>query len=109
MHGHHRSSPYLYNTSPYAIPSYGNVAYQVAPLDITWYNTWPKFKSIILSIGIIICSTAIIGLDIANVAIEAGKQDGTSKLGSGPGKVGAGIWSGSMSFLAAIFILVIGK
>ena len=109
MHGHQRSTGYLYNASPYGIPGYGNVAYQVTPLDITWFNTWPKFKSILLSTAIIICSTAVIGLDIANVAIEAGKENGTSKLGSGPGKVGAGIWSGSVSFIAAVFILVIGK
>lgn len=109
MHGHQRYSPYLYNTSPYDIPAYGTVSYQVAPLDVNWYNTWPKFKSILLSIAIIICSMAVIGLEIADIAIEGSKENGTSQLGLGTGKVGAGIWSGFVSFIAAIFILVIGK
>jgi hypothetical protein len=109
MHGQQRSSPYLYNTSPYGIPAYGAVSYQVAPLDVNWYKTWPNFKSILLSIAIIICSTAVIGVEIANIAIEGSKQNGTSQLGSGPGKVGVGVWSGFISFISAIFILVIGK
>ena len=109
MYGRQRSSPYIYNTPPYVIPAYGPVAYQTTPLDVTWHNAWPKFKTILLSIAIIICSTVVIGLEIANLAIEGSKQNGTLQLGLGPGKVGAGIWSGFISFLAAIFILVIGK
>jgi hypothetical protein len=109
MRGHQRSSVHFYNTSPYAIPAYGPVTYQAAPLDVNWYNTWPSARSILLSITMVICSTAIIGLDIANIAIEGNKPNGTAKLGSGTGKVGAGIWSGSICFFTAIFILVIGK
>lgn len=109
MHGHQRPLPYLYNTSPYGIPPYGTVAYQVAPLDINWHNAWPSVRTIFLSVIMIICSAAIISLDIANIAIEANKQNGTSKLGSGTAKVGAGIWSGSVSFFAGIFILMISK
>lgn len=109
MYAPQRSSPYLYNTSPYGIPAYGTVSYQVAPLDINWYHTWPNFKSIFLAIAIIICSAAVIGLEIANLAIEGSKENGTSQLGLGTGKVGVGIWSGFVSFLAAIFIFVIGK
>jgi hypothetical protein len=102
-----RSSPHLYDTSPYVIPV--GTVYEAVPLDINWYNTWPSIKSICLSIPMIICSTAIIGLDIANIAIEGNKQNGTSQLGSGTGKVGAGIWCGAISFLAAVFILVVSK
>jgi len=109
MHGHQRPLPYLYNTSPYAIPAYGTVPYPPAPLDVTWYSSWPSVRTALLSVTMLICSAAIISLDIANVAIEANKQNQTSKLGSGTGKVGAGIWSGSVSFLAAIVILVISK
>jgi hypothetical protein len=109
MYAQQRSSPQFYNTSPYAIPAYGTVTYQVAPLDVNWYKTWPRVTSILLSITMVICSTTIIGLDIANTAIEGNKQNGTSKLGSEPGKVGAGIWSGSLFFLSAIFILAISK
>ena len=57
----------------------------------------------------LICSVAIIGLDIANIAIEANKQNGTLTLGSNTGKVGAGIWSGSITFSAALFVLAISK
>jgi hypothetical protein len=109
MYTRQRASPQLYATSPYGIPAYGTVTYQAAPLDVTWYNAWPSTRSILLAITMIMCSTAIIGLDIANIAIEGNKQNGTAKLGSGPGKVGAGVWSGSISFLAAIFMLTIGK
>jgi hypothetical protein len=109
MYSHQRSSLDLYNTSPYVIPAYGTIPYVAAPLDINWYKKWPSFKSLCLSITMIIFSTTIIGLDIANTAIEGNKQSGSSKLGSGTGKVGAGIWSGSIDFLAAIFILVISK
>jgi hypothetical protein len=109
MSSHQRSSPDLYNTSPYVIPVYGTVPYEIVPLDINWYSKWPSLKSVCLSITMIIFSTTIISLDIANTAIEGNKQNGSSKLGSGTGKVGAGIWSGSIDFFAAIFILVIGK
>jgi hypothetical protein len=109
MYSQQRPLPQLYNTSPYAIPVYGNIAYQVAPLDINWYSTWPSAKSICLSVVMIICSTTIISLDIANLAIEGNKQNGTSKLGSGTGQVGVGIWSGFIYFLTAIFILGISK
>ena len=102
MYVHQRPPPHLYNTSPYGIPAYGTVTYQTAPLDVNWHNAWPNIKSILLAAILLICSTVIIGLDIANLAIEGNKQNGTSKLGSGTGKVGAGIWTESISFLAAI-------
>lgn len=111
MYSYQQPSPYVYNTSPYGIPAYGTVSssYQSALLDINWQRTWSSIKSICLSIAMIICSTAIIGLDIANIAVERNKENGTSKLGSGTGKVGAGIWSGSITFFTALFILVISK
>jgi hypothetical protein len=110
MHGHQRPVPYLYNTSPYGIPAYGTVSYQQpAPLDINWHIAWPRVSTVLLSITMLICSAAIISLDIANVAIEGNKQNGTSKLGSGTENVGAGIWSGFISFFTAILILVISK
>ncbi len=110
MHGHRRTpSPQFYQTSPYGIPPYGIVSYQTVPLDVHWYKTWPSVKSIFLVALMIICSTAIISLDIANIAIEGSKQNTTSRLRLETGKVGAGIWSGSVVFLAAIFILAISK
>ena len=111
MYEHRRSPTQFYYTAPYAVPAYGNACYPVVevPLDINWYRTWPKLISIFLGIVILMCSMAIIGLDIANVAIEANKQNGGSKLGSDGSKVGAGIWSGALSFFAALFILGIGK
>lgn len=110
MYEHRRSPTQFYYTAPYAVPVYGSVAYPVEiPIDVNWYQTWPKLKSIFLAIVILICSMAIIGLDIANIAIERNKQNGSSKLGSDTGKVGAGIWCGTMSFFAALFILIIGK
>ena len=110
MYEHRRSPTHFYYTAPYAVPVYGSVPYPAeTALDVNWYTSWPKLMSLFLALVIIICSAAIIGLDIANVAIEASKQNGASKLGSDTGKVGAGIWSGSMSFFAAIFILSTGK
>jgi hypothetical protein len=105
MHAHQRPSPYQYNTSPYGIPAYGTVTYQSAPLDTNWHNTWPTVKAIVLGVIMLICSIAIISLDIANLAIEGNKQNGTSTLGMGTGTVGAGVWSGFVSSLAASFIL----
>ncbi|CAF1078390.1 unnamed protein product [Rotaria sordida] len=87
MHPHKRPLSYIYTTSPYTIPSFETVSSQPVLLDVN-------------------CST-IIGLDIANIAIEGNKQNETSKLGSGTATVGAGIWSGSISFVAAIFIIII--
>ncbi|CAF2634777.1 unnamed protein product [Rotaria sp. Silwood2] len=107
VHAHQRPLSYLYATSPYTIPAYGTVPSQPVLLDVNWYNSWPRIRSIMISITMLICSSTIIGLDIANLAIEGNKQNGASKLGSGTANVGAGIWSGSISFLAAIFIIVI--
>jgi hypothetical protein len=109
MHAHQRPLPYLYTTSPYGIPAYGTVSYQPPPLDVNWHNAWPTGRSIFLSVTILICSVAVIGLDIANLAIEGNKQNGTSNLGTGTGKVGAGIWCGSISFIAGIFVVSISK
>lgn len=105
MHSQRQPSPILYATSPYGIPAYGTVS----SLDINWSNTWSSMRSICLSIAMIICSAAIIGLDIANIAVERNKQSGLSKLGSDTGKVGAGIWTGTITFFTAIFILIISK
>ncbi|CAF1076850.1 unnamed protein product [Rotaria sordida] len=107
MHPHKRPLSYIYTTSPYTIPSFETVSSQPVLLDVNWYNSWPSTRSIIISVTMLICSSTIIGLDIANIAIEGNKQNETSKLGSGTATVGAGIWSGSISFVAAIFIIII--
>jgi hypothetical protein len=96
---------------PYPVPPFGNPVPRIRPirlttLDLNWFKTWPIIRSILLGSIMVISSAAIIGLDIANLVIEGNKANGTSELGIGPAKVGAGIWSGSISFLAAIFILV---
>lgn len=110
MYDHRRSPTHFYYTAPYAVPVYGNVPYPVeTAVDVNWYTSWPKSMSLFLALVIIICSAGIIGLDIANIAIEANKQDGASKLGSDTGKVGVGIWTGSISFFAAFFILGTGN
>ena len=110
MYGQQRPvHQFKYSTSPYDIPVYGTVSSRPVQSDANWYNTWPNVKSIILSVTMLTCSATIIGLDIANTAIEVSKHNGTSHLGSGTGKVGAGIWSGSISFCAAIFIIMISK
>lgn len=56
----------------------------------------------------LISSAAVVGLDIGNLAIEGNKPAEWKAFGQGPAKVGAGLWSGSISFLAAVFILTIG-
>ena len=104
-----RPGPYIYNAPPYGIPTYATVSYPPSSIDIHWFNAWPRVRTILLAITMLICSAAIISLDIANLAIEGNKSNDTSKFGSGPGKVGAGIWSGTVAFVASICILTIGK
>ena len=96
----------IYPTFPHGNHAYGTVSIRSSPVDVNWFDTWPIVGSILLAIIMIFSSAAIIGLDIANVAIEGKKQNGAAALGLDSAKVGAGIWSGSISFLAAIFIFV---
>jgi hypothetical protein len=100
--------PTIYPVFPYGNHAYGTTSFRPTLLDFNWFDTWPTVRSILLACLMLFSSAAIIGLDIANLAIEGNKQNGISALGVGPAKVGAGIWSGSISFLAAIFIIVIG-
>ncbi len=102
-----RASP-IYQIGPYGNPMQGTVAFRAASLDVNWSDTWPIIRSILLGSIMLISSAAVIGLEIANLAIEGNKSKyGTSELGGNTAEVGAGLWSGSISFLAAIFILVI--
>ena len=100
--------PYVYAASPYGAPAYGTVAYQTAPLDVDWFNAWPRVRSILLAVAMLLSSAAVIGLDTTNIIIESNKPNGTSKIGLATGKVAAGIWCGSVSLAAAIFIIAIG-
>lgn len=109
MYAPQRYGPEMYWRSPYETAIYPTVAYPVIPFVVDWYNEWPKVRSILLAITLLICSTAIIGLDTANLVIEGTKNNNTSRIGLGTDKVGAGIWSGSTVILAAGFILAIGK
>jgi hypothetical protein len=102
----HASS--IYHLGPYTNPIQGTMGFRPVALDVNWFDTWPIIRSILLGSIMLISSAAIIGLEIANLAIEGNKNKyGTSELGGNTAKVGAGLWSGSISFLAAIFILVI--
>jgi hypothetical protein len=103
-----RTGP-LYPLHSYAYPNQGTVTFQSTIFDVNWYETWPIIRSILVASMMVLSSAAIIGLDIANLAIEGSKTGGSAMLGSGTAKVGAGIWSGSISFLAAIFIIMISK
>jgi hypothetical protein len=99
----------------YPMPPYGNLVqgtinFRPTILDVNWSNTWPIIRTILLGSAMLITSAAIIGLDIANLAIEGNSEllgVSISRLGVGTAKVGAGIWSGSISFLAGISIIVI--
>lgn len=77
-----------------------------ALLDVNWTEVWPIITTIVLASIMLITNAAIIGLDIANLAIEGDTSNGSS-LGANISTVGAGIWSGSISFIAAFFIFVI--
>ena len=90
---------------PHVNLPYPTVPHRTFPLDVNWFDTWPIIRTILLAVIMLFSSAAIIGLDIANLAIEGKKQ--FSGLGVDSSKVGAGIWSGSISFLAALFILTI--
>lgn len=109
MYGQQRFMPDMYWRSPYENSIYPTVAYPVVPFAIDWYNEWPKKRSILLAIALLLSGMAIIGLDIANLAIEANKFNDTARIGLGTDKVGAGIWSGSTVILAAAFILFISQ
>ena len=109
MYAPQRPGPYIYNAPPYGIPTYATVSYPPSSVDIHWYHAWPRVRTILLAITTLVCSAAIISLDIANLAIEGSKSNDTSKFGSGPSKVGAGIWSGTVAFFASIAILTISK
>ena len=99
----------LYPMQMYAYPNRNTVAFQQSIIDVKWYETWPTIRSIFLGGMLMLTSAAIIGLDIANLAIEGGKAGGSAMLGAGTAKVGAGIWSGSITFLTALFIIAISK
>jgi hypothetical protein len=105
MFGTQRISP-IYPMGTYGMPIQGTVTFRPPQLDVNWSNTWPTIRTILLGSMMLISSAAIIGLDIANLAIEGNKANNeTSRLGWDTSKVGAGIWSGSISYLAAIFII----
>ena len=107
MLGSQRVFP-VYPIAPYGNLVYGTVAFRPPLLDVNWFDTWPIIRSILLGSIMMVCSAAIVGLDIANLAIEGKKQNGTPPmLGDGTAKVGAGLWSGCISFLASIFIIAI--
>ncbi|CAF1018498.1 unnamed protein product [Adineta ricciae] len=100
----------MHPTYPALSYSYSNHrpnAVQPVVIDPYWSTTWPTIRSILLSFLMLISSAAIIGLEIANVAMEYNKENDFKRLGMDTSKVGAGIWCGSISFLAAIFIVVI--
>lgn len=110
MHAQPPPLPYFYYTSPYTVPAYGTVSSsQMVLLDVNWRNSWPTVRTAIISFLMLISSAAIIGLDIGYMAIEGNKSNGTSKLGIGTSNVGAGVWSGTVSFIAGIFIVTISK
>lgn len=111
MYGFYRSPspPQMYNVPLYNVPPYGPVIYQTAPIGARWPKKWPNFRFVFIGIGLLLCSSTIIGLDIANIAIEGNKQNGTSKLGHSTDKVGAGIWTGCITFISATFILTASK
>lgn len=109
MYAPQRYIPEVYTNSPYGVPAYAPVIYPTTTLDVNWSRTWPKIRSLLLAAILLTSSVAIIGLDIANLAIEGNKQNETAQIGLGTDKVGAGIWSGSVCIFAAGFIVAIGE
>ncbi|CAF0790898.1 unnamed protein product [Adineta steineri] len=106
MFAQQRISP-LYTVPMYGYSAHKTVPYYLSTMDINWTDTWPTIRTILLSSIMFICSLAVIGLDIANLAIEGSKTNTSPEIGMSPAKVGAGIWCGSISFLAALFIFMI--
>lgn len=101
--------PEMYWQSPYEQAVYPTVTYPVVPVVADWYNEWPRIRSILLAVTLILSGMAIVGLDIANLAIEGNKSNDTARIGLGTDKVAAGVWSGSTVVLAAGFILAVGE
>jgi hypothetical protein len=99
----------IYPTNQYFFPNTRTTVFPQPILDVNWFDTWPIIRSIFLGSIMVLSSSAIIGLEIANVAIEGNKDGSIKQMGLGTAKVGAGIWCGSISFIAAIFIIVISK
>ena len=97
----------FYPTNQYFYPNPRTSIYPTTLIDVKWSISWPTIRTILLGCVMLLTNAAIVGLDIANLAIEGTKDPLFKRLGYGTSKVGAGIWSGSISFLAAIFIIVI--
>lgn len=94
-------------TNQYFYPNPRMTTYPPMLIDVRWSVSWPKIQSILLGGVMLLTNAAIIALDIANLAIEGSKDPLFKRLGFGTSKVGAGIWSGSISFLAACLIIII--
>jgi len=105
-----RRQALVYPTTSHVRPNIAGTQFKIAVPDANWYKTWPKSSSSLLGSLLLITSAAIIGLDIANLAIEGKKDDSylLKGLGLGVAKVGAGLWAGCSTFLAGILVLVIG-
>jgi hypothetical protein len=94
----------IYPMHPYGSTIHGAVAYRPSPLDVNWSDTWPIIRTILIGSMMLLSSAAIIGLDIANL-VTVGNNNGI--LGGSTTKVGAGIWTGCISFVAGIFVTMI--
>lgn len=109
MFGHQQRIPVIYPASQYFYPNPRVPFTQSALVDFNWTLSWPIIRTILLGSFMIIINAAIVGLEIANLAIEGTKGSNASFMGYGTARVGAGIWTGSISFIAAIFIIVISR
>ncbi|CAF0841822.1 unnamed protein product [Adineta ricciae] len=73
----------MHPTYPALSYSYSNHrpnAVQPVVIDPYWSTTWPTIRSILLSFLMLISSAAIIGLEIANVAMEYNKENDFKRL-----------------------------
>ena len=99
--------PGIYPANHYFYPNVRGPLTTSVFVDVNWTLSWPTIRTIVLGSFMIISSAAIVGLDIANLAIEGTKDAASKFFGLGTAKVGAGIWSGSISFIAAVLIVTI--
>ena len=75
-----------------------------SPADIAWRLTWPFLLSTIIAFLMILCVLLIGALETASLAKSTNKA-----LYGNTSSTGAGYWCGVFFFIAAVFILLIGK
>ena len=82
--------------------------------DAAWKSAWPRIAASCIAFFLLLFGLAVAALEAA--ALEKGSGVDTTSVGVPAStrraesyKIGVGIWSGAIVFVAAIFIFIISK